>query len=207
MVGLTNVEGSAEVNRAVIDEVLARTIGKFHQMFLKEYDGTPVPGVSYDISFTGTRPEGVEKGRLWHFQVGGAGPEGRRGAAHVKGDHTVYLHTSWLVRNVPDLSRGRVSPSIRESDLPYLRGEYGWGESLEGNERAGRIRSMVDAMAGAIVMRGGKELGLMIGLSLGGGEDIRSVMNVDGGAGVRETNVHFTERESRLLEKVLHRCP
>jgi len=205
--GLHSGAAGDDASRAVLDEILARTVGKLHLLFLKEYDGTPVPGVSFDISFTRLVPAGIEKGRLWTALVAGTGPPARKGGSHDAGAGGVYIHSSWLVRNLPALARGKVVPPVAAGDLRFLRGEYLFAESVEGNDRSDGIRGMVDALAGAFAMKAAKEIGMMAGLSLDHGPDVRSIMNVDGGEGLRETNLHFTPKDSHLLERALGRCP
>ncbi len=95
---------------------------------------------------------------------------------------------------------------MAEADLPGFRGEYPWAESPEGNARSDGFRTIIDALAGAFTTRSAKEIGLMAGLSLDHGPDLRSVMNVKGGEGMRETNLHFTPQDSKLLERFLGRC-
>ncbi len=206
VLGLAAGGAPGDAERAVEDELLARTLGKLNVLFLKEYDGTPVPGVSFDISFTAERPADLEKGRLWTALVAGVGPPARKGGSHYPGEGSISIHSSWLTRNLPSLARGRVFPPLGAGDLPYLRGAYPWAETVEENQRSDGIRSLVDALAGAFAMKGAKELGQLAGLALDRGPDIRSVMNVDGGEGLRETQLHFTAKDAKALERTLGRC-
>ncbi len=197
--------GAKEVDGAVLDELLARTVGKFHQLFLKEYDGSAVPGVSFNVTFTATKPEGVDKAHLWTVLIAGTGNPARKGGSGYPAEGAVTVHSSWLTKNLPALSRGRLYPPLGPGDLPFLRGEYPWSRTLEENQRADGTRGLVDALAGAFAMKGAKELGLLAGLSLEHGDDIRSIMNVNGGEGLRETNVYYTPREAKILERTLGR--
>jgi hypothetical protein len=200
--GLRSGGASPEADAMVLEELLARAAGKLNRMFLKEYDGTVHHGVSFDISFTAEKPADPAKGRLWTMLIAGTGPSGRHGATHDIGTGLVVLHSGWIVRNVTGLAKGRLYPPLSANDLRYLKGEYAWGESMEGNTRADQIRGLLDGLAGAFALRSAKELGLMAGLSLENGQDIRSIMNVKGGEGLHENNVHWTPKETKLLEKV-----
>lgn len=78
--GTRGYEGN--LDEVVREELMARALGKFNKLFLKNEDGTFIPGVSYAISFTATKPEGMKAPELWRrssrattrTRAGGPGP-------------------------------------------------------------------------------------------------------------------------------------
>jgi hypothetical protein len=59
----------------VKDELLARCMAYLNKLYWRNADGTPIPGVSFDISFGLKAPEGIKQTKLWKVTVAGDDPE------------------------------------------------------------------------------------------------------------------------------------
>src|SRR5207237_1441062 len=68
--GTRGYEG--DLDTAILDELMARALGKLNRLFLKNEDGTAIPGVSFGISFTATKPEKLKTHEYWTALVAGA---------------------------------------------------------------------------------------------------------------------------------------
>jgi hypothetical protein len=69
--GTRGYEG--DLDALLRDELMARAIGKLNRIFLKNEDGTGVPGVSFAISFTDQKPATLKPHDYWM-----CGDRGRR---------------------------------------------------------------------------------------------------------------------------------
>ena len=196
--GTRGYEGN--LDEVVKEELMARALGKFNKLFLKNEDGTFIPGVSYNISFTATRPEGMKNPELWEAVIAGDDPDA--GGRAWPGEGHCEIYATFLRRTL--FQPGALEPALSYEDKPYLDDTLPWkGERLE-HLRADRLRALIDGYAGSFALTGAHELGHIAGLQHDV-TDPRSIMNVVEGAGLRETQVWFVPPHAALLEKVLGR--
>lgn len=196
--GTRGYEGN--LDEVVREELMARALGKFNRLFLKNTDGTFIPGVSYGISFTATKPEGMKAPELWEAVIAGDDPDA--GGRAWPGEGRCEIYATFLRRTIFQV--GALEPPLSYDDKPYLDDSLPWkGVRLE-HLRADRLRALIDGYAGAFALTGAHELGHLAGLGHDT-TDPRSIMNVVEGAGLRETHVWFVPPHAALLERVLGR--
>ena len=196
--GTRGYEGN--LDEMVKEELMARALGKLNKLFLKNADGTFIPGVSFDISFTATKPEGMKNPELWEAVVAGDDPDA--GGRAWPGEGHCEIYATFLRRTL--FQAGALEPALSYEDKPYLDDSLPWkGERLE-HLRADKLRALIDGYAGSFALTGAHELGHVAGLQHDT-TDPRSIMNVVEGAGLRETQVWFVPPHAALLEKVLGR--
>ena len=197
--GLGSRGYEGDMDAWLLEELTARAIGKLNRLFLKNYDGTFVPGVSYDIAFTARKPEKLKAFQYWTCVVAG---DDESAGGRVTGSGTCSIYSTFLMRTI--FLPNRLEPPMSREDRAYMDGTYSWGTSTPQNIRSDSLRCLVDGYAGSFALTGAHELGHIAGL----GHDIedpRSIMNVAEGVGARETNCWFIPKHAETLEKVLGR--
>ncbi|MCC7138593.1 MAG: ABC transporter substrate-binding protein [Planctomycetes bacterium] len=193
-------EGSLDA--FVLDEVLARAIGKMHRLFLRNEDGTAIPGVSFAISFTTERPVDRKPDETWTMVC--AGDDAEAGGRAFPGEARCEVYATFLRRTI--FQGGAITPRLDHDDLAFVNGTHPWkGVKLE-HLRADQVRGLVDGYAGAFALTGAHELGHLAGLGHDE-EDPRSIMNVTEGVGLRENQAFFIGEHARVLERTLGRTP
>src|SRR5262249_29393140 len=87
--GLITKGYEAQMDEWILDELLARTFAKINRVFLKNEDGSFVPGVSFAISFTLEKPKDPKAGETFTAVIAGddpdAGAPGRPGRGRRRG--------------------------------------------------------------------------------------------------------------------------
>ena len=205
--GLSTRGYEADLDPWLLEELQCRTLGKINRLFLKNYDGTFVPGVSYDIHFTFTKPEHLKPSRYWVGIIAGEETPDSPNApgGKVIGSGRVAIYSRWMREYIPALGKAnRLYPKMSREDKPYLDGSYAWGTSLEQNLRSGRIRALVDGYSSFFSMTGAHEFGHVCGC----GHDVvssRSIMNVVDAVGLRDTQATWIPDHVRALETALGR--
>jgi ABC-type branched-subunit amino acid transport system substrate-binding protein len=186
----------------VLDELMARAIGKLHRLFLRNEDGTAVPGVSFAISFTTTMPPDAKGHDVWTMTIAGDDPDA--GGRAFPGEVRSEVYSTFLRRTI--FQKGALQRRVDHEDLGFMNATHPWkGTRLE-HLRADTIRALVDGYAGSFALTGAHELGHVAGL--GHDEaDPRSIMNVTEGVGLRETQAFFIPAHAEVLERVLGRAP
>jgi|GEM_PF-2690102 len=198
--GTRGYEGSLDT--FLLDELMARAIGKLHRLFLRNEDGTPIPGISFNVSFTAERPTDRKPHEVWTMVC--AGDDAEAGGRAFPGDGRAEVYATFLRRTI--FQAGALTPRVDHDDLAWVNGTHLWqGVKLE-HLRADQIRALVDGYAGAFALTGAHELGHLAGL----GHDVsdeRSIMNVAEGAGLRESAAFFIPSHASVLERLMGRAP
>ena len=196
--GTRGYEG--ELDSKIRDELMARTLGKLHRLFLRNEDGTPIPGHSWAISFTAEKPAGLKPQDVWTMVVAGDDPDA--GGRAWPGDGRCEVYATFLRRTLFQV--GALEPKLSFEDRTYLEASRVWkGERLE-HLRPDKLRALVDGYGGSFALTGAHELGHIAGC----GHDVsdpRSIMNVEEGAGLRETQVWFVPPHQAILDRALGR--
>lgn len=198
--GLITRGYDGELDRWILDELLARTMGKLNQLFLRHEDGTAIPGVSFAISFTHAQPEGLDEHEYWRAVI--AGDDAEAGGRAWPGEGRCEIYSTFIMRTI--FQKDALRPPLKGEDKRFLDGKYAWGTTTEENLRVKTLRCLIDGYAGAFALTGAHELGHLAGL--GHDEsDPRSIMNVAEGAGLRETSACWIPDHVATLERVLGR--
>lgn len=184
----------------VREELLARVLAKLNRLFLKNEDGTGVPGVSFAVSFVAERPKDAKPSDLLTVVV--AGDDEQAGGRAFPGEGRAEVYASFLRRTI--FQRDALHPPVDRADLRLLESAQAFrGVALE-HLRADQIRCLVDGYAGAMALTGAHEIGHLLGLGHDE-QDPRSIMNVAEGAGLRETQAFFVPEHASAIERVVGR--
>lgn len=204
--GLGSRGYEADMDQWLLEELQCRTLGKINGLFLKNYDGTFVPGVSYDIHFTFTRPVHLKASKVWVGIIAGEESDDPNApGGKVIGSGRVAIYSRWMRNHMPALGKAnRLYPKMNRDDKPYLDGSYPWGTTLEQNMRSGRIRALVDGYSSFFAMTGAHEFGHVAGCGHDT-ESSRSIMNVVDAVGLRDTQAHWIPAHVKALETTLGR--
>ena len=179
---------------------MARAIGKLNRLFLKNEDGTAIPGVSFGISFTATKPEKLKTHEYWTALVAGDDPDA--GGRAWPGNGYCEIYATFLRRTI--FLKNALDPPMSQEDKKYVDGTYVRGMYRLQHLRADQIRCLVDGYAGSFALTGAHEIGHLAGLQHDV-SDPRSIMNVAEGAGLRETQACFIPAHAEILERLLGR--
>lgn len=197
--GTRGYEGS--LDQFVLDELMARTLGKLNRLFLRNEDGSAIPGISFNVSFTAERPTDRKAHELWTMVC--AGDDAEAGGRAFPGEGRAEVYATFLRRTI--YQAGALTPRLEREDLPWVNGTHAWqGVKLE-HLRADQIRALVDGYAGGFALTGAHEVGHLAGLGHDT-TDERSIMNVEEGAGLRETAAYFIPAHAAVLERLLGRA-
>jgi ABC-type branched-subunit amino acid transport system substrate-binding protein len=197
-IGLSSAGYEGNIDEMAKAGVLARALSRLNRLFWRNADGTPIPGVSFRISFGTRLPRGVKRQQWWEMRIAGDDP-----AAGGRAVGTLALVYSTFIERT--MYRGlRLDPAVNREDLDFFTGNYEWGSALERNIRNDEIRALLEGFAGAIAMTGAHEIGHLAGLSHDTSSD-RSIMNVEEGGGLEPDWAEWVPDHVRLLETRLKR--
>ncbi|HVG93459.1 MAG TPA: ABC transporter substrate-binding protein [Planctomycetota bacterium] len=196
--GTRGYEGTVDFR--VREELLARVLGKMNRLFLRNEDGTAIPGVSFAVSFVTERPKDVKPHDA--FTVVIAGDDDVAGGRAFPGEGRAEVYATYLRRTI--FQPNALDPPVGRPDLESLSGSAAVkGVPLE-HLRADRVRCLIDGYAGSMALTGAHEVGHLFGL--GHDEtDPRSIMNVAEGAGLRETQAWFIPAHAAVIERAVGR--
>lgn len=207
--GLSSGGYEGELDPLLRDELQVRTLGKINRLFLKNYDGTSVPGVSFDIHFTFTKPEKVKPSHLWTAIIAGEqkklddpGAEAAQPGGMYSGGR-VWIFSRWM-RKYTAIKDKALRPRLCADDRKFITGMYPWGTSWEENVRSDAIRALVDGYSSFFAMTGAHELGHACGCGHDT-ESSRSIMNVVEAVGLRDTQACWIPMHLRAVETTLGR--
>ena len=198
--GTRGYEG--DLDALLRDELMARAMGKLNRLFLKNEDGTGIPGVSFAISFTTQKPEHLKTSEYWTARI--AGDDAEAGGRAWPGESRCEIYSTFLMRTI--FEKNALDPPMSQEDKKFLDGTYVAAPYPLQHLRADRIRCLVDGFAGSFGLTGAHELGHVAGLDHDVA-DPRSIMNVTEGVGLRETQAFFIPMHAAVLERVLGRWP
>ena len=198
--GLTTKGYQPDMDDWVKDGLMARAMERLNRIFWRNPDGTPIPGVSFNITFGMELPKGAKGHKVWTTIVAGDDPRagGRASAPYA------FTFSSFLVRTM--YLKRRLKQPLHYPDYKYFNGKYKWGSSLEENLRHDNIRSLIEGFSGAIALTTAHECGHLAGL----GHDTqtpRSIMNVAEGGGLHPDYAEWVPPHIKTLDRGLKRVP
>ena len=206
--GTRGYEG--ELDPWLLEELMVRTLGKINKLFLKNYDGTFVPGVSFNIHFTATKPEHLKPSQYWKGLISGEmswdkkkdePTEADPGGMYSSG--TAYIYARWM-RYHTAIKDKRLRPGMTHTDRKFIDGTYPWGTTFEENLRSDSLRALVDGYSSWFAMTGAHEFGHGCGCGHDT-ESSRSIMNVVDAVGLRDTQAEWIPDHIKALETALGR--
>ena len=185
----------------VKEELLARCLAYLNKMYWRNADGTPIPGVSFDITFCLKPPEGLKQHKVWIVTIAGDDPEA---GGRAFPPNRAFTFSTFLERTM--YRQHAMDPKLATPDVKYFIGRYEWGSSKEGNIRHDAIRSLVNGFAGAMALTTAHECGHLGGL----GHDTvtkRSIMNVVDAKGLDPESGEWIPEHIAQLERSIGREP
>jgi ABC-type branched-subunit amino acid transport system substrate-binding protein len=216
--GLGTMGYEGEMDPWLLEELQVRMLGKINRLFLKNYDGTFVPGVSFNIHFTFTKPEKLKPNHYWVGIIGGeeaiikdkdpekeAKKEQDLPGGKVIGSGRVAIYSRWM-RKYTDIKNHPLRPHMNRDDRKYLDGTYSWGTTYEENLRADAMKCVLDGYSSWFAMTGAHEFGHVCGCGHDT-ESSRSIMNVVDAVGLRDTQACWIPMHVKALENSLGRYP
>jgi hypothetical protein len=208
--GLNTSNYEAEMDPWILEDLQVRTLWKINRLFLKNHDGTFVPGVSWNIHFTFTKPEKLKPSKYWTGIIAGEMTWDKEKDEPTAGDpggvswgSKVAIFSRWM-RYHTAIKGKRLSPRMSREDRPYLDGTYEWGTTYEENLRGDSIRALIDGYASFFSMTGAHEFGHSFGCNHDT-ESSRSIMNVVDAVGLRDTQAHWIPMHVKALDTALGR--
>lgn len=198
--GLATGGYEGELEQRILDDLMGRFLSRMNRLFLRNPDGSAVPGVSYRISFTTAPPGKDVKGVKFTALLAGDHPD----TGGVASGTLATIFTTFIQRTMY-LER-KLAPAIHASDRPYLSGAYRWGTSVERNLRCDSVRALVDGYSQALSLTGSHEVGHLCGLGHDT-ESPRSLMNVVEAVGLDFDWAEWIPAHAKTLEQRLGREP
>jgi hypothetical protein len=200
-IGLHTGGYEVDLEHRILDDLLGRVISKMNQKFLRNPDGTSIPGVSYAISFCAEPPgKDVRAAQRWYVVIDGDDPvAGGRASGNLAKIFPTFIQRTMYVQR-------KLDPVVSHTDRQYMSGRYKWGSSVAENLRGDSVRALLDGFAGAMGLTGAHELGHLAGC----GHDEatpRSIMNVAEGAGLEFEWGEWSPAHVEIVQKRLKRVP
>lgn len=187
-----------EFEQRILDDLMGRFLSRMNRLFLRNPDGTAVPGVSWKISFT-TEPPGKDvKGVKLKAVLAGDHPDTGGIAAGV----TATIFTTFIQRTI--YLPQALKPVVAASDRPYLSGAYRWGTSVPQNLRCDAVRALVDGYSQGLSLTGSHEVGHLLGPNHDT-ESPRSIMNVVEAVGLDFDWAEWIPAHQKMLDTRLGR--
>jgi hypothetical protein len=196
-IGLSTAGYESTIDALIKNEILVRTAARLNRLFWRNADGTPIPGVSFRITFVTEIPKSYDD-HHWGAKIAGDHPS----AGGLAGDPYSSIFSTFIVRTM--YLKHKLMPNIGRDDMDYLTGRYEWGVDLNQNIRNDEIRCLLEGLSGAFALTTAHELGHIIGC----GHDqfsTRSIMNVVSGGGMDPDWAEWIPQHLRALESRLKR--
>ena len=194
-IGLSTGGASPFVDHLVREELLARTLSLVSQKYLRDPQGSSLPGKSFKVSFAAHLPPGSEPRATWDAQLAGADPNAN-GRAFPGEGHCDVFATNWLVT----VRAYALAPPIGADDLGFLDGTYVHGSDWEKDRRSELVRALIQGYAGSLGLTTAHETGHLFGLEHDSG-DPTSLMTTDEERGISPENAHFKEAALERLRR------
>ncbi|MCZ6573400.1 MAG: ABC transporter substrate-binding protein [Planctomycetota bacterium] len=189
-----------DMDEWVKDGLMSRAMARLNRIFWRNADGTPIPGVSFNITFGMEIPKGAKGHKVWRVTVAGDDPV----AGGRAFGNRASTYSTFLVRTMYE--KHKLPKRLEYQDYQFFNYKYKWGEKLELNLRHDNVRSLIDGFSSGIAMTTAHETG-----HLGGcGHDTaspRSIMNVLEGGGLDDTYAEWVPKHVEYLERSLGRVP
>lgn len=186
------------VDHIVKDELLARVIAITNTKFLRNEDGSAIPGKSFKISFATRAPK--KSAKFWPARYGGD-HEGAGGEAF--GDHC-NIYSTFIRRTI--FQPHALKPPVTADDLRFVDGTYRYGTDPALDHRSELIRALINGYAGSMALTTAHEVGHLCTLDHVT-DDPADIMNVDEGAGIGHEVGHFGATSYPRLVKRLGLVP
>ncbi|MCA8976640.1 MAG: ABC transporter substrate-binding protein [Planctomycetes bacterium] len=187
------------VDHLVREEIFARVLAITSTKYLRNEDGTAVPGKSLRICFVTDVDETQRKKkklRLWPARFGGD-HEGAGGEAFGT---FCRVYTMFIRRTI--FQTNALKPALGADDRRYLDGTYVFGTDYAMDRRSEMIRALINGYAGSMALTLAHEVGHLA--SLGHvTDDPAEIMNVEEGAGIDYPQAHFGQGSLDILENRL----
>lgn len=196
--GLATKGACPLVDHLVKDELLARVIAITNTKFLRNEDGSAVPGKSFKISFAARAPK--KSAKFWPARFGGD-HEGAGGEAF--GDYC-NVYSTFIRRTI--FQPHALEPAVTADDLRFVDGTYRYGTDPALDRRSELIRALVNGYAGSMALTTAHEVGHLCALDHVT-DDPTDIMNVDEGAGIGYEAGHFGATSYPRLVKRLGLAP
>lgn len=188
----------AALEEMILDDLMGRFLSRMNRLFLRNPDGTSIPGLSYRISFTAEPPPKGVKAQKLYVVIAGDDPEaGGRASGNLARVFSTFLQRTMYAERA-------LVPPVAASDRPYLTGAYRWGSSVAENLRCDTVRALLDGYSQAMALTGAHEVGHVLGL----GHDTetpRSIMNVVDAVGLDFEWAEWIPSHARTIEQRLGR--
>ncbi|HGY91616.1 MAG TPA: hypothetical protein ENK43_10640 [Planctomycetes bacterium] len=200
VLGLSTRGASPLLDHLVKEELLARILAITSQKFLRNGDGTSIPGKSFRISFATHLPPKAKGGRMWRVVVAGDDPEA--GGRAFPGSGLAKTFSTFLRRTIYE--KDALDPKIEPDDLPYLLRSM---EELAYDKlRMEQLQSLINGYAGGLALTTAHEVGHLAGLPHIT-SDPRGIMNVAEGGGLDHRLGRFAEESYQRLVQNLGLVP
>lgn len=201
-IGLSTGGDAPLVDHLVKEELMARLLGVNALKFLRNEDGTAIPGTSLRISFATFLPEKAKRGKVWTAVV--AGDDEFAGGRAYPGQGRAEIYSTFIRRTIYE--QHALDPPIGPDDLTYLDGSYRFGSDRARDLRSELIRSLINAYGGSMALTAAHEIGHLAGLGHIT-HDAVGIMNVEEGAGIDHSDGHFCEDSVTKLIQRLGKTP
>jgi ABC-type branched-subunit amino acid transport system substrate-binding protein len=200
-IGLDPGAYDAGLRDEVVDDLMGRTISRLNRLFLRNADGTAVPGVSFNVTFgTEEKPAGLKGGHRFEMVLRGDS-QIAGGVAHGT---SCEVFTTYIERTI--YAAHALKPELSRDDAVYVNGTYRWGDVLARNLRGDAIRALHDGFTQAFALTGAHECGHMFGLDHDTTSP-RSIMNVVEAADLDFDWAEWVPAHLKALETRLGRVP
>ncbi|MCE9636657.1 MAG: hypothetical protein K8T90_13215 [Planctomycetes bacterium] len=196
--GLNTGGYESDLESRILDDLMGRFISRMNRLYLRNPDGTAIPGVSYKVSFVTTPPPKGAKGVKLKAFLAGDNPDTGGVASGV----TATIFTTFIQRTI--YLPQKLNPAIAATDRPYLSGTYRWGTSVAENLRCDSLRALVDGYSQGLSLTGAHEVGHLCGLGHDT-ESPRSLMNVVEAVGLDFDWAEWIPSNAKTLDTFLGR--
>jgi len=207
--GLGTMGYEGELDPWLLDELMVRTLGKINTLYLKNYDGTFVPGLSFNVHFTATKPD-LDPSKYWKGVITGEqswddkkDEPTQDAPGGVFSSGTAFIFSRWMRFHMAIRDK-RLRPGMNASDRKFIDGLYAWGTAWEDNIRSDSIRALLDGYADGFAMTGAHEFGHGFGCGHDT-ESPRSIMNVVDAVGLGACQAEWIPAHIKAIETAIGR--